>query len=126
MPESSGPFRPRSQTRLRWLLAGCMELLQGSWVPLESPRTALGRLPGGSWQALGGFQEASWTKDRHIYNFLTIFRKIRKFGGTILATFYHQKLYFLRFQEGIQNEADFEGVLASILGRFLKARERQK
>ena len=50
-----------------------MELLEGSWVPLEGPGTALGRLPGGSWQALGGFQEASWTKDRDRQIFWTIF-----------------------------------------------------
>ena len=38
-----------------------------------------------------------------------------------MATFEHQKSYFLKFQEGIKDEADLEGVLASILGRFLKA-----
>ena len=43
-----------------------------------------------------------------------------------MATFEHQKSNILVFQEGIQDEADLEGVLASILGRFLKARERQK
>ena len=40
---------------------------------------ALGRLLGGSWEALDGFQEASWIKDRNSYNFLTIFEKNRKF-----------------------------------------------
>ena len=64
-----------------------MEPLEGSWVSLEGPGTALGRLPGGSWQAFGGFQEASWTKDRHGYNYSTIFEKKRKFWGAILATF---------------------------------------
>ena len=49
---------------LRRRLGGCRERLEGTWVPLEGPGTALGRLPGGSWQALGGFQEVSWTKDR--------------------------------------------------------------
>ena len=39
-------------------------LLEGSWVPPEGPGTALGRLLESSWEALGGFQEASWTKDR--------------------------------------------------------------
>ena len=39
-------------------------LLKGFRVPLESSWAALGWVPGGSWQALGGFQEASWTKDR--------------------------------------------------------------
>ena len=29
-------------------------------------------------------------------------------------------------QEGVQDKTDFQGVLASILGRFLKAWERQK
>ena len=33
-------------------------------VPLEGPGTALGRLLEGFWEVLGGFQEASWTKDR--------------------------------------------------------------
>ena len=55
----------------------------GSWNPLggsiilngrrskavEDLLRALGRLLGGSWQAFAGFQEASWTKDRHSYNF---------------------------------------------------------
>ena len=43
-----------------------------------------------------------------------------------MAPFYQQKLYFLGFQEGIQDNDDFESVLASIFGRFLKASERQK
>ena len=33
--------------------------------PLAGSGAAPGRLLGGSWQALGGFQEASQTKDRH-------------------------------------------------------------
>ena len=49
-----------------------------------------------------------------------------KIWGAILATFSQQKLYFLGFQEGIQDNDDFEGVLASIFGRFVKASERQK
>ena len=40
----------------------------------------LGKLLGGSWWALGGFQEASWTKDRHSYNCLAFFEKIGDFG----------------------------------------------
>ena len=48
---------------LRRRLGGCRERLEGTWVLLEGPWTALGKLPGGSWQALGGFQEVSWTKD---------------------------------------------------------------
>ena len=46
----------------------------------------------------------------------------------LLGTFQieKEKSYFLWFQEGIQDEADFEGVLASILGRFLMAREEPK
>ena len=43
-----------------------------------------------------------------------------------MATFEHQKLYFLGFQEGIQDNPDFESVLASIFGRFFKGNERQK
>ena len=46
-------------------LLGASETAFGwSWVPLEGSGTALGRVLGGSWQALGSFQEASWTKDR--------------------------------------------------------------
>ena len=46
-------------------LLGASEMaLRCPWVPLEGPGTALGRLPGGSGEALGGFQEASWAKDR--------------------------------------------------------------
>ena len=58
----TGLFAFRAPLRRR--LGGCRERLEGTWVPLEGPATALGRLPGGSWQALGGFQEVSWTKDR--------------------------------------------------------------
>ena len=43
-----------------------------------------------------------------------------------MATFSEEKLYILGFQEGIQDNDDFEGVLASIFARFLKASERQK
>ena len=47
-------------------LLGASETALGcSWVPLEGPGTAFGRLLEGSWEALGGFQEASWTKDRN-------------------------------------------------------------
>ena len=47
-------------------LLGASETALGcSWVPLAGPGTALGRLLEGSWEALGGFQEASWTKDRN-------------------------------------------------------------
>ena len=89
---------------------------------------ALRRLLGGSGQALGRLLEAS---KRHLGPktvIVIIFRRFlkKKIWGGILATFEHQKSYFLGFQEGIQDEADFEGVLASILGRFLKARECQK
>ena len=35
-------------------------------------------------------------------------------------------MLFLGSQEAIQDKIDLEGVLASILGRFLKASERQK
>ena len=45
------------------------EALPGCGGPLEGSGTVLGRLLGGSWQAFGSFQEASWTKDRHGYNF---------------------------------------------------------
>ena len=52
-------------------LPGCGGPLEGSetalgcsWVPLEGPGTALARLLEGFWEVLGGFQEASWTKDR--------------------------------------------------------------
>ena len=55
-----------------------------------------------------------------------IFEKKLKMWGAILATFQHQKLYFLGFQEAFQDHTDFEGVLASILRRFLKASEGQK
>ena len=77
---------------------------------------ALGWLLGGSREALGRLLEAS---KRHLGP------KTRKFWGAILATFEHQKSYFLGFQEGIQDKADFQYVLASILGRFLKAREHE-
>ena len=40
------------------------EALEGCGGPLEGSGTALGRLLAGFWQALGGFQEAYWTKDR--------------------------------------------------------------
>ena len=64
------------------LLEAAWGLLEGSWVPLE----VLERLWGGFWEALGGFQEASWTKDRNSYNFLDDFTKTKKrkngiFGG---------------------------------------------
>ena len=56
---------------VRFLLKALGRLLEASetalacfWVPLEGSGTALGRVLGGSWQALGGFQEASWTKGR--------------------------------------------------------------
>ena len=41
-------------------------------------------------------------------------------------TFEHKEPYSLGLQNGIQDETDFEGVLASILRRFLKALEHQK
>ena len=51
-------------------------LLESSWglngrrsKAAEDLLRALGRLLGGSWHAFAVFQEASWTKDRHIYNF---------------------------------------------------------
>ena len=97
---------------------------------MESLLRALGRLLGGSWEALGRLLEAS---KRHLRPktviariFKRFLKKIQRFWGAVLATFEHQKSYFLRFQAGIKDEADLEGVLASILGRFLKARERQK
>ena len=113
------------------LLEAAWGLLEGSWVPLEGFWRPLRRLLGGSWEALGRLLEAS---KRHLGPktvIASIFKRFfekknRKFWGAILATFEHQKSYFLRFQEGIQDEADFEGVLASILGRFLKAWEHQK
>ena len=41
-------------------LLGISETVLGcSWVLLEGSGTALGRVLGGSWQALGGFQEVS-------------------------------------------------------------------
>ena len=52
--------------------------------------------------------------------------KNRKFRGSILEAFYVQKSYFLGLQEGIQDEADLEGISASILERFSKAWEPQK
>ena len=80
----------------------------------------------GSGEALGGFQKASGTKGSIINDFWTIFEKILKFRGSILEAFYVQKSYFLGLQEGIQDEADLEGISASILGRFSKAWEPQK
>ena len=47
------------------LLGAYREALEGCGEPLEGSGTALGMLLGGSWQAFGGFQETSWTKDRH-------------------------------------------------------------
>ena len=110
-------------------LGAAWELLGGSWVPPEgwnAPWRPLGRLLGDSWAALGGFQEASWTKDWKSYNFARVFGKIMKFWGCILATFWHPNSDFWGLQEGIQDRADYEGVWASILERFSKAWERQK
>ena len=108
-----------------------------SWGPtgrllkaVEGLLRALGRLLGGSWEALGRLSEAF---KRHLgpktviaIIFKRFLTKNRNFWGAILATFEHQKSYSLSFQAGIKDEADLEGVLASILGRFLKAGERQK
>ena len=47
------------------ILEAAWGLLEGFWLPPEGPWTALGRLLGGSWEALDGFQEASWTKGRN-------------------------------------------------------------
>ena len=55
-----------------------------------------------------------------------VLRKKSKIWGGILATFSEGKLYILGFQEGIQDNDDFENVLASICARLLKASERQK
>ena len=55
-----------------------------------------------------------------------MFDKNRKFRGSILEAFYVQESYFLGLQEGIQDEADLEGISASMLARFSKAREPQK
>ena len=62
-------------------------LLKGFRVPLESFWAALGWVPGGSWQSLGGFKEASWTTDRDSKLCRTIFEKNRKFWASILGTF---------------------------------------
>ena len=92
----------------------------------------LGKLLGGSREAFGRLLEAS---KRHLRPKTVIARiftrflkkkKREKIWGAILATFSPQKLYFLGFQEGIQDNPDFEGVLASIFGRFLKASACQK
>ena len=58
-----------AQQALGILLGASWEALPGCGGPLEGSGTVLGRLLGGSWQAFGSFQEASWTKDRHGYNF---------------------------------------------------------
>ena len=91
---------------------------------------ALGRVLAGSWEALGRLLEAS---KRHLRPRTVmarvgrrVLRKKSKIWGGILASFSEGKLYILGFQEGIQDNDDFEGVLASIFGRFLKASERQK
>ena len=61
-------------------------LVEGSWVALEGPWTALGKVFGGSWEALDGFQEASWAKDSNSYNFQRL-TKIRNFGGPFWRRF---------------------------------------
>ena len=83
----------------------------------------------GSWEALGRLLEAS---KRHLGPKTVIARIFRRFLkkseilGSHLGDVWTSKIIFLGFQECIEDEADFEGVLASILGRFLKARECQK
>ena len=92
-----------------------MELLKGSWVLLR----VLERLLGGSREALGRLLEAS---KRHLGPKTVIGSILGVHLGDVLTS----KSYFLVFQEGIQHKADFEGVLASILGRFSKVLERQQ
>ena len=124
MFKGSLSLRPTMQKALQ------TSLLQTSWESkgrllkaLEGLLRAQGRLWRGS---LGGFQKASGTKGSIINDFWTIFQKNRKFRGSILEAFYVQKSYFLGLQERIQDEADLEGISASILGRFSKAWEPQK
>ena len=45
------------------VLEATWALLEGSCVSLEGAWTALGKLLGGSWEALGGFQEVFWVKN---------------------------------------------------------------
>ena len=90
---------------------------------------ALERLLGGSREALGRLLEAS---KRHLRPKTVIARIFRRFLkknenlGSHLGDVLTSKIVFLGFQEGIQDHTDFEGVLASILRRFLKASEGQK
>ena len=93
--------------------------MDGSWE-------ALGRLLGALGRLLEAFKRHLGPKTVIARSLGRFLNKNQKLLGAILATFEHQKSYFLRFQAGIKDEADLEGVLASILGRFLKARERQK
>ena len=69
-------------------------------------------------------------KDEHIFDLRTIFEKNRKIWGSILESFYIPKSYFWGFKRvpkiNFTDKVDFESVLASILGRFSKAWERQK
>ena len=46
--------------------------------------------------------------------------------GDGFRSFLEDFWWFLGLQEGIQDNPDFEGVLASIFGRFFKGNERQK
>ena len=51
-------------------------------------------------------------------NFKVLLKNNREYGSI--------KPYFLWFQEDVQHKAEFEGVLASILKRFLKVLQEQK
>ena len=67
---------------------------------LPGPGTALGRLLEGSWEALGGFQEASWTKDRNSWKFCAIFEKKTEILGVHLGDVLTSKIVFFRVPRG--------------------------
>ena len=76
-------------------------LVEGSWVALEDPWTALGKVFGGSWEVLDGFQEASWAKDNNSYNFSTIFEKKKtEISGVRLGDVLTSKIVFFRIPKG--------------------------
>ena len=90
---------------------------------------ALGRLLGGSREALGRLSEASKRdlgSKTVIGSIFGRFLKKLEILGPHLGDVLTSKIVFLGFQEGIQHKADFEGVFASILRRFPKVWERQK
>ena len=60
------------------------------------------------------------------HNFQADFCKNLVFWGLHVGSFLRSKIVILRFQEGVQDEAEFETVLVSILVRFLVACECPK